>query len=812
MFWTSAAHTFSYKLAFFVIFCGSFDLSLAVKLNENGTCSASEGVKCKAGVVLPLWLPVTNLSRGDMIARSVVYFAALMYMFLGVSIIADRFMASIEVITSKEKEIIVKKKNGERQIISVRIWNETVSNLTLMALGSSAPEILLSIIEIIGANFEAGDLGPGTIVGSAAFNLFIIIGLCILVIPENEVRRIKHISVFFITATFIISPMEIEVWEAVLTFSFFPITVIAAYIADTKIFFKKFLQKRYTPASKIKARCEGEMELGASGDVKFSADVDSPEDNDYERHRIEYVEAIKEIRKRHPNIDTKQLEEMAQMEVLNKGPKSRAFYRMQATRQIIGSGNVIKKSKVEKVGEEDEVEIPDDGMGPEIQRVYFDPGHYTVMENVGTFRVYVTRENGDMDSKISVDYCTEDGSAKADEDYLPSRGTLIFNPGDKHQHFSVSIIDDDIFEEDEHFSVRLSNLRVLRSNSSEQHFKLVEPMTATIMVLDDDHSGVFLFETKEMDVSESIGQAEIKVIRTSGGRGHVRLPYQTVEATAKGHGQDFYDETGFLEFENDQTEAFIRIRIVDDNDYEKNEFFYIQLGEPILVDKDPLLFRPKFRRRKNVIELSQESQQLEEENKAEKEISDADGKNLLSKMIHHISEDKDKYNMANGAVGNLPQGLDGEIDTGKPRLGEFTRIQVHIKESDELKNTVDRLMKNGKMALVVSTSSWKEQFIEAITVSAGGDPEGEEGDEIEEKLPSCTDYVMHFLTIFWKVLFAFVPPTDYAGGWLCFVVSITMIGVLTAVIGDLANGFGCNVGLTDAVNAITFVAIGTSLP
>lgn len=43
--------------------------------------------------------------------------------------------------------------------------NDTVANLTLMALGSSAPEILLSIIEIVGNRFEAGELGPGTIVG-----------------------------------------------------------------------------------------------------------------------------------------------------------------------------------------------------------------------------------------------------------------------------------------------------------------------------------------------------------------------------------------------------------------------------------------------------------------------------------------------------------------------------------------------------------------------------------------------------------------------------------------------------------------------
>ena len=55
--------------------------------------------------------------------------------------------------------------------MTVYIWNATIANLTLMALGSSAPEILLSIIEIVSSGFYAGELGPSTIVGSAAFNL-----------------------------------------------------------------------------------------------------------------------------------------------------------------------------------------------------------------------------------------------------------------------------------------------------------------------------------------------------------------------------------------------------------------------------------------------------------------------------------------------------------------------------------------------------------------------------------------------------------------------------------------------------------------
>lgn len=89
---------------------------------------------------------------------------------------------------------LTSEKEDEPEIIEVRIWSDAVANLTLMALGSSAPEILLSIIEIIGRNFRAGELGPGTIVGSAAFNLFVISAVCVMFIPKGEIRRIKDIK------------------------------------------------------------------------------------------------------------------------------------------------------------------------------------------------------------------------------------------------------------------------------------------------------------------------------------------------------------------------------------------------------------------------------------------------------------------------------------------------------------------------------------------------------------------------------------------------------------------------------------------
>ena len=64
----------------------------------------------------------------------------------------------------------------------------------------------------------------------------------------------------------------------------------------------------------------------------------------------------------------------------------------------------------------------------------------------------------------------------------------------------------------------------------------------------------------------------------------------------------------------------------------------------------------------------------------------------------------------------------------------------------------------------------------------------------------------------WKLIVACVPPTRFNGGWLCFGVCLCLIGAITALIGDLAAHVGCTLGMPAAVTAITFVALGTSLP
>ena len=213
------------------------------------------GYKCGKQDLGTLFLPFLNESEWSKGSRTLLYIVALLWCFMGVAIAADLFMCAIEVITSKTKilriatdEDDVRTGGKGYEEIEIRVWNDTVANLTLMALGSSAPEILLSIIEIVGNNFEAGELGPGTIVGSAAFNLLVIIAVCIMAMKDGETKRINSFGVFLTTAFFavfayvwmflvlaVISPDVMEIWEAALTLLFFPILVILAYIADKEL-------------------------------------------------------------------------------------------------------------------------------------------------------------------------------------------------------------------------------------------------------------------------------------------------------------------------------------------------------------------------------------------------------------------------------------------------------------------------------------------------------------------------------------------------------------------------------------------------
>ncbi|XP_064188888.1 sodium/potassium/calcium exchanger 4a isoform X2 [Anguilla rostrata] len=98
----------------------------------------------------------TNMQRRQ--GAVLLHIVATLYMFLALAIVCDDFF-----VTSLEK------------ICEKLHLSEDVAGATFMAAGSSAPELFASII---GVFITHGDVGVGTIVGSAVFNILCIIGVC----------------------------------------------------------------------------------------------------------------------------------------------------------------------------------------------------------------------------------------------------------------------------------------------------------------------------------------------------------------------------------------------------------------------------------------------------------------------------------------------------------------------------------------------------------------------------------------------------------------------------------------------------------
>lgn len=104
-------------------------------------------------------------------------------------------------------------------------------------------------------------------------------------------------------------------------------------------------------------------------------------------------------------------------------------------------------------------------------------------------------------------------------------------------------------------------------------------------------------------------------------------------------------------------------------------------------------------------------------------------------------------------------------------------------------------------------ATWGQQFKNAVCLGPALDNEGDDLDDITGMECFC-----HFFAIGWNLIFSFVPPRTYCDGWAAFFVSLTFIGLVTLVVGEFANLLGCALYISQPITAITFVALGTSLP
>lgn len=731
---------------------------------DNGTD------QCKSWILLP----AENLWPAAL--RGFLYIVALVYFFLGVAIASDIFMASIETITSKKKKIMVydaeKKETVEREVL---VWNETVANLTLMALGSSAPEIILALGETalkLGQEVVEDSLGTFTIIGSAAFNLLIITSICIVSVPTPDIKRINEFAVFFVTAGWSIwayiwmlivvnysSPGEIEPWEAWVTLAYMPIFVLHAYLVDygCKCCKKKKVEDEEGSQDHIRIMTHQQRRGSFAGHATAGKELHMLEMEKQQKlsHEKEHDQANAEDRL------VKMDKGKDQQQTLSRARFRHAVVSaMTGTKKRVGSGHKSARfaelvKQVQSINQASrEGKMP---AGDLYGKFTFASDRYAVLESAGKLIIDVlfhrnmpkagmkaqvmngdtmTFKNGStqvtsipatanpankhnmeqvFEGTVSVEFETREGSGKAGKDFKYQTGVLTFKDTEYRQTISLDIINDNQFENDCDFYVILKNAT---SGTS-----LGDPSVTRITVVDDDEPGEFQFETPHAYADLSSGKMKVTVLREYGVDGKVTMEYSTIDGTATGGSSlskdvDYIQTSGTLEFKHQETSKTIEIKINKEAKGSKN--FVVALKNPSLGAK----------------------------------------------------------------------------------IGNRSAVVCHInKESIE-----DRIAEVIKEEEEDEPITWPGQFRNAMSIEGGQD---EDGNDVP---PSFSDYLLHFLTFLWKIIGAMVPPTTILGAWPAFVFSLVYIALLTLVIEQLGHLLGCVVGLKTSVTGITIIALGTSLP
>jgi len=359
----------------------------------------------------------------------------------------------------------------------------------------------------------------------------------------------------------------------------------------------------------------------------------------------------------------------------------------------------------------------------------------------------------------------------------------------------------------------------------------------------NEHYG---FHCLHYSVSEASGTLTISVVNKKGKPGSVRAC--TIDGDAKAN-EDYVPFDGIIEFGNGETTKTFQVGIKDDDNWEPDEDFFVQLYEPNTNEE---LVGQDTKTRVTIIDDDKPGQICFENTKGIKvapteevcevkvirkngsdgrvtvdyetiQLGDAaqvavagqhyeatsgqlvfeheeSEKVVYVKILQSTDEDNDEY--SDNAFGFQLK----NVTPAGAKLSKRSLQIINIVTDLEQKKKADAYAQLVAKLEEEEEKTWGSQIVSACMLHPT------KGDEGEIQDVEAVDAVFHFLTIGWKLFFAIIPPAHYFGGIPCFFISLAVIGIVTYIVGEFANLFGCVLGIKPGVTAITFVALGTSLP
>jgi hypothetical protein len=208
----------------------------------------------------------------------------------------------------------------------------------------------------------------------------------------------------------------------------------------------------------------------------------------------------------------------------------------------------------------------------DVDTIRFSSPSTDVSESGSNLTVYVLRE-GPASGEVGVDWTTVDGAAIAGSDFTATSGRVSWDSGDTMpKPLVISVLDDEIEEDEESFSVALSNPT---GNSV-----LGAPAVFSVGIVDDDGPRV-QFGASSCQVAETANSVDLVVRRLGSAEGDISVQWATSDGTGTA-GRDYVADSGTLEWESgDQTDKSVSVSILDDVVTEGGETFAVALSDPV---------------------------------------------------------------------------------------------------------------------------------------------------------------------------------------------------------------------------------------
>jgi glucose/arabinose dehydrogenase len=194
----------------------------------------------------------------------------------------------------------------------------------------------------------------------------------------------------------------------------------------------------------------------------------------------------------------------------------------------------------------------------------------SVREDGGVAQVRINRVGGSKGS-ATIDFITNDSTAKRDTDFTFQSRTLTFGDGVTTQLVDIPIVNDTVAEDTEQFV-----FAILGATGASLGTK----RTTNVSILDDDNvNAQFAFKQVAYEAKENGGTATIAVSRLGSNSGVASVQYSTSDGTAQA-GSDYTAATGTINFASGVDTQTFTVNLLNDGVVERDESVRLTLSNP----------------------------------------------------------------------------------------------------------------------------------------------------------------------------------------------------------------------------------------